>query len=333
MVSEALRFYGLRENPFRLDIDLNTFVDYEGERELLLNAVENGEKIILLLGPTGAGKTTLMLWLRQRLKNSTYFPKPPSSFRSFQKCLFNNLSLLERLKLMSRKDIFTLLNLKRQVLLIDEATFISDDLLEWIKVLADQTKASFILAGLFELEERIINKHRTLYERITTKVRLERLCFEAARNLIISRLRKYGGENIFEEEALEYIYRLSGGFPRNILKLAYECLLKGYELKKEKIDSDVVSLAAKPRVETQISIPLTGKQRDIVEFIIRTGAKSSRDIYKYLKEKYPTLSYHAVSVLLKRMVDNGYLVREKNGNSFVYDVSTNIKNLIIRESL
>ena len=216
------------------------------------------------------------------------------------------------------------------VIIIDEATFMSDDMIEWIKILADQTKAIFVLAGLPEFEERLIKKHRTFYERILTKVYLRSLSKDAAIELIKKRLQKAGNSEVFTEDALEEIYKLSGGFPRNILKLAYEAILIGYDLKVKPINKEVVDRLKQPS-QKELELDLTEKQRIIIDYLAKNGAKSSKEIYNYLKEIYSDITIHSVSVLLKRMVNNGYLIRSKRGNNYIYDISPSIKNLFIKE--
>ncbi|HIP66825.1 MAG TPA: hypothetical protein EYH09_01735 [Candidatus Nanopusillus sp.] len=332
MVSDILKFYGLRENPFSLGVDLSSFVNYQTERAKIINAIENKEKIILILGPTGSGKTTLLLWLYSQIKykNSVYIARPPKSISKLYSIIHNSLPIVDRIKFLFGYDIFKLLNRNMYVIIIDEATFMSDDIVEWIKILADQTKAIFILAGLPEFEEKLIKRHRTLYERVLTKVYLRSLNKDAAIELIKKRLQKAGNTEVFTEDALEEIYKLSGGFPRNILKISYEAILLGYELKIRPINKEVIDRLKQPS-QKRLGLNLPEKQKIVIEYLTKNGARSSKEIYNYLKEIYNNITIHSVSVLLKRMVNSGYLIRSKKGNIYIYDVSPSVKNLFIKE--
>ncbi|WP_231434332.1 hypothetical protein [Candidatus Nanopusillus massiliensis] len=66
--------------------------------------------------------------------------------------------------------------------------------------MSDQTNCTFILAGLPEFEERIKKEHRTLYERIITKIYLKSLDPKTGKLLIKKRLELAGNANLFTEE-------------------------------------------------------------------------------------------------------------------------------------
>jgi len=334
MSSEILEFYKLKDNPFKLDIILKTFVGYETERYQVLNAINNGEKIILILGPTGAGKTTLLQWLNANLgsKNRKYLHRPPNSINNLAEIVYKEFfSFIEKI-FYFRKDPSKILSKKKVIFLIDEATFLLDDMIEWIKVLADQTKSIFVLAALPEFEERVLRDHRTFYERIITKIYLKSLDPKSGRELIKKRLELAGNPNLFTDGAIDAIYKITGGFPREMLKIAYECLIVGYKERKNIIDEEVVKKVYEYKKPPEITIKLTDKQRVIVEYILKYGPKSANELLELLKDKYKDMTINALSNLLKRMVENGYLVRTKVKNKYVYDITSAIKNIFIRES-
>jgi len=334
MSSEILKFYNLKDNPFKLDVILKTFVGYESERNQVLNAINNNEKIILILGPTGAGKTTLLLWMNNNLdnKNRKYLYRPPNSTKELADIVYKEFfSFIEKI-FYFRKEPMKILNKKKIIFLIDEATFLSDEMIEWIKVLADQTKAIFVLAALPEFEERVLKNHRTFYERIITKVYLKSLDPKSGKELIRKRLELAGNPNLFTDEAIDAIYKLTGGFPREMLKMAYECLIIGYKEGKNIIDEEVVKKVYEYKKPPEITVKLTDKQKIIVEYIVKYGPKSANELLELLKEKYEDMTIHALSNLLKRMVEAGYLIRNKVKNKYIYDVVPAIKNVFIRES-
>jgi general secretion pathway protein A len=331
---EMLNFFKLKDNPFKLEVILETFVGYNLERTKLLNSINNKEKIVLVSGPTGAGKTTLLLWIYNNLKtrNKIYIYRPFKKREEFEKYFIDRLSFFERIIYKFKKfNIIEYLNKKNLIIFLDEATFCDDDILEWIKIISDQTNCTFILAGLPEFEERLLKEHRTLYERIITKIYLKSLDPESGKLLIKKRLELAGNPNLFTEDAIEEIYNLSGGLPREILKYSYEALLIAYRERKNIIDRDIVEKIYEAKKPPTDLLKLTEKQRYIVELITKYGPKTVNELLKLFRERYSDTTIHAISNILKRMTESKILVRTKVKGKFIYDVVPAIKDYFIRE--
>jgi len=334
MNDNMLEFFGLKDNPFKLEVILETFVGYKAERELVLNALKNKEKLILISGPTGAGKTTLLLWTFNNFnyKNKVFFYRPPQNkdelLNEISKKILNPF---EKLLSFLYKDKVKVLNKKEIFIFIDESTFMTDDLIEYIKVLVDHTKAIFVLAGLPEFEEKLLREHRTFYERISTKVYLKSLDPESGKELIKKRLTYAGNPNLFTDRAIEEIYKLAGGFPREILKISYECLLLAYKEGKKIVDVDIVEKVYEERRPPEAVLKLTEKQRYIAEILVKYGPKTANELLKIVRERYKDMSLHALSNILRRMVESKYLVRTKVKGRYVYDIVPSIKNYLIKE--
>jgi len=334
MKDNMLEFFGLRDNPFKLEVILETFVGYKAEREMIINALNNKEKLTLISGPTGAGKTTLLLWVFNNFnyKNKIFFYRPPSTQGELlEKINKNNTNFFEKIQLYFSKDKLKILNKKNIIVFIDEATFMTDDIIEYLKVLVDHTKATFVLAGLPEFEERLLKQHRTFYERISTKIYLKSLDPESGRELIKKRLTYANNPNLFTDNAIDAIYRLAGGFPREILKISYECLLLAYKEGKKVIDVDIVEKIYEDRRPPEAILKLTEKQRYIAETIVKYGPKTANELLKMVRERYKDMSLHALSNILRRMVESKYLIRTKVKGRYIYDIVPSIKNYLIKE--
>ena len=64
---------GWRNNPFVFDINPQLLVGYENQINSILSALEEKQKISLILGPTGSGKTSLLTWVSKNLPENYDF--------------------------------------------------------------------------------------------------------------------------------------------------------------------------------------------------------------------------------------------------------------------
>ncbi|BBL45653.1 thymidine kinase [Nanobdella aerobiophila] len=332
--NEILKYFNLNDNPFRLEIILQTFVGYSLEREKLISSINGKEKIILISGPTGAGKTTLLLWTfnNLKIKNKIYIYRPFKEKSEFEDYIKEKFTIMEKILYKIKKyNLLEYLNKKNLIIFIDEATFFTDDMLEWIKILSDQTSCTFILSGLPELEERLLKEHRTLYERILSKIYLKSLDPESGKLLIKKRLEISGNPGLFTDDAIEEIYNLSGGLPREILKYSYEALLIAYRERKNIVDKSIIDKIYESKRPPTDILKLTEKQKYIIEIISKYGPKTVNELLKLFKERYNDATIHAISNILKRMVEYKYLTRTKLKGKFIYDVVPAIKDYFIHE--
>ena len=342
--------FGWKRNPFTLVVSPNIFIGYKEQREAVIRHVEEGHKICLVSGPTGAGKTTLLLWTKEYFKEkmkACYIPKPPKKPGTFVKLFLNILprSLIEIL-LRKKPNLFNLpeyvnskLKNSNLLLLIDEAHETSKDVLEWLRVLVDQTPIILIIAGLPNLEYKIKEKLETFDQRITTRIYLEHLTEEETKELILARIKWAGGETLepFTEDAVKEIHYKTNGFPREVLKICDMLVHKAAEENAELIDRSFVKahcalektekeeqkVTFEPRPRTEIK-DLPAKQRRILEILSKhTWLTPTQIAEKLGTEKYKS-QHHAirsVNNILKRLLLEGYVQREARGKAFVYSLT------------
>ena len=68
MDNGAFGSFGWKDNPFTFNIMPELFVGYNNEVDNILHSVNMSEKFSLLLGPTGSGKTTMLMMLISKLQ-------------------------------------------------------------------------------------------------------------------------------------------------------------------------------------------------------------------------------------------------------------------------
>ncbi len=352
MAKTFYEYFGWKENPFSLKVDPDTFVGYENQVNELKNFIDEEERVALLLGPTGSGKTTLLQYLLKNYRNENkilmYLVKPPKDKFEFRDIFLEQfpMSLFERI-LKGKPTIYNLhkyVNSKLQgrhlVLLIDEAHETNVDVLEWLRVFSDQIeKVSIIFAALPHFENFVKENLTTLYERVTTKVSLGSLSRTEVYLLIKKRIEKAGGDGIkpFTEEAISKIHEITGGLPREVLKIAAKVCEYAFRNNIKEIDHTVVEEAVFEKFRTKEDIfrildSLTPKQRKILEILATKGPLATSDILKYIdlseyKDRQNAL--RAVNNILKRLMDMGLVKRRREGNKYIYYVIPKIEALFV----
>ena len=340
---------GWKSNPFTLEIHTECFVPQKDEIDKIISGIENRNKHILITGPTGVGKTTLLKWINKRY-NSFYIPKPPledkeiiTVFRTdiLKKGFFK--------KLLNREDDLNLYNLteqyndrykgKQMLLLIDEAHETRLQTLEWIRSLTEQMEGlTLILSGLPRLKNEYLKHLETLMQRISTDIELKSLTREETIELIKKRIDLMRGKGIepFTIDAAIGIYNQTGGFPREILKMCDSLIDKAIGENKKTIDLSVIgkedntipSKGIKEKLEE-----LTGKQKEIINLISENYPMSPTEIIKNISIKDYKTKMHAlraVNNILKRMVDLDILTRKKEGKTFIYNITPKIRSILVK---
>lgn len=327
------------ENPFILNIIPELFVGYQAQSEELLRLVKEKHKVLLVIGPTGSGKTTLLEWLSKNIDarfDFVFVGKPPQSPEEFVD-IFNEKypRFLRKLKNMYQIPNFLnkKLRSKHLVVLYDEAHESKMDTLEWLRVLSDQVdNMSIIIAGLPVFEEHLA-KLETLRKRIMGKIELVSLTKEEAEKLIRKRIQHVGGSGNEFHELLEAIYSMSGGFPREIIKvcndIVNESMRTGKPLTKELVQRKIP--AEELRVSLRFLEELSPMQREIVEMLVNPMTPgqiaNNLDLTKYKSRQHAVRSMNNI---LKRLMDDGLVERMKEDRAYLYQLSPSIRSIVVR---
>lgn len=136
---------------------------------------------------------------------------------------------------------------KKTFVVLDEAQLLEDALLEDVRLLTNYEMDTrdplvLLLIGHPGLRRRLQRPvHQALGDRVTMSYRLEGLSSQETSDYIDCHLRYAGGKPaLFTADAREALFELAQGTPRQINKLALNCLKKSTQRKVSSIDGGFV---------------------------------------------------------------------------------------------
>jgi len=308
--------------------------------EKIHQAIKRPNGMILVTGPTGSGKTTMLKWLTANLKNgyeSLYISKMPQKAENFVD-IFNEKfkkSWILRWFNPHIKNLYQIPNFlnkklgkKHLIVLCDEIHEADQEVLEWLRVLTDQVdNMSLIVSGLPVFEANLKENLETFRKRITTKVELLSLTKEETEELIKKRIESVGGNNStpFTSASLSIIYERTGGFPREVLRMCDDMVNKAVNKRVYSITPDLAETSPDITAITTSSMhfidSMTSLQKNIIE-LLAIKPRSPGEIANLIDlSKYKTRQHAVRSVFIER---------ERTGRAFLYVLSPRIKTLVVK---
>jgi general secretion pathway protein A len=297
------QFYGLKRKPFQLLPDAD-FLFRSKKHDIALTCLEYGiyERVgfIVITGEIGTGKTTLINYLLRQIRKELpicYISQTYLNPDDFLRILCQEFSLpyegktkSELIELLGKFSVEQFQKGKYVILILDEAQNLPFETLEEIRMLSNLDAGSenllqIILVGQPTLREKLGREDmRQLAQRVEVSYHLEALDLEETRSYIRFRLEKAGGKDpdLFEEDAVDEIYKYSRGIPRLINSICHMCLVYGMADEVRKIERTIVMNVLKDRAQWDL-IPLekdekkdltpSGKTLDLyqgnLEYILR----------------------------------------------------------------
>ncbi|HEY3285128.1 MAG TPA: AAA family ATPase [Armatimonadota bacterium] len=253
------QYWGLGEQPFSCTPDprfLYMSRKHQDVLTMLLFSVTRNKGAVMVTGDVGLGKTTLSRKLLQELDENSFrvamIVNPVLTPVQLYREVLEQLGVDDPPK--NRQECVKglnnlLLDLYQQgcraVLIIDEAHLIRDrQTYEELRLLLnfqlnDQFLLSLVLIGQPELHAKIA-RVEALKQRLSVRAHLPALDLAETSEMIKFRLRTawYTESNggIFTPDAIQEIYKYTGGAPRVICQVADNALLAGMAQKAKKID-------------------------------------------------------------------------------------------------
>ena len=240
------KYFGLTENPFNLTPDPKYLYFSEVHKEALSHlkyGIDEKKGFILITGEVGAGKTTLcrvlLTTLPDTIKTALILNPTLSDIELLQTINQEfgiNPSSVSKKALLDELYGFLLdvkANNENAVLIIDECQNLSTDVLEQIRMLSNletekEKLLQIVLIGQPELKSMLSTPSlKQINDRITVRYHMGLLSKSDTRDYIKHRLIISGshGDINFSRQALNRIFKFSGGLPRRINSACERSLL------------------------------------------------------------------------------------------------------------
>jgi general secretion pathway protein A len=250
-------YFGLKERPFSIAPDPRYLYMSRHHQEALahlLYGIQSGG-FVLLTGDVGTGKTTISRCLLEQMPGNTdvaFILNPKMTVHELLATFCDELVINYPEGNTSVKVFVDRINEylldayargRRTVLIIEEAQNLSMDVLEQIRLLTNlethQDKLlQIIMIGQPELREMLSRPEMAqLSQRVTARYHIGPLSAHEVGAYVQHRLAVAGaGRRLFQEEAVDRLYRMSRGIPRLINVICDRALLGAYAQGKEHVD-------------------------------------------------------------------------------------------------
>jgi len=259
-------FYNLTGMPFQLTPDSRFFFGSRGHSKAIAHlnyGLAQGEGFIIITGEVGAGKTTLVEWLRSQMDPTAYTIARVNTTQVSENDLFRlamagfgladeglgKAALLQRFEdvLRAHQDAG-----RRCLLIVDEAQNLSLAALEELRMLSNitvdgRTSLQTILLGQPQFRRMLASPNLDqLRQRVLTSYHLGPLSQEETRAYIEHRLHAVAwvDDPHWDDDAFAAVFAHTDGIPRRINRLCSRVLLYGVLEETHRITGEVVDNTA-----------------------------------------------------------------------------------------
>jgi general secretion pathway protein A len=228
--------------------------------------IDNRQGLTAILGDVGLGKSTVLRYLLGQYVGredvvTALIPSPnfPSDF-AFLKSLCGDFGLRPRRSMVDQEQelrsfVVSLYGEdKTAVVFIDESQRLTGKMLELVRVLlnfeTEDTKLiQIVLAGQLELRSKLMDPtKKAIRSRIFAPSLLAPLSLTETREMVAFRCEQAQVSNPFNEAAIDAVYAITGGIPRDILKVCAIAWDMAQMAEMSKVPPDLIEAAASEAV-------------------------------------------------------------------------------------
>ncbi len=256
-----LSFFNLKEQPFNVTPDpkfLYFGESYQDALAYLIYGIRMRKGFVVLTGEIGIGKTTVINALLERLDDShriAHLVHSNMSLKDMLRFVFRDYGLEAAGKskselLLGLQDFLIRLDQKggNAVMIIDEAQNLRSWQLEEIRLLSNIETAKrkliqIILVGQPELLHLMNSTElRQFKQRVSLHFHLSAMTQDEVENYIEFRLKVagYQGKRLFDDGAMNEIYKFSEGIPRLVNAICDRALIKACVSDQRKLDKKLL---------------------------------------------------------------------------------------------
>jgi general secretion pathway protein A len=267
-------YFGFRQKPFSLLPDPR-FLFASRTHRIAANLLEYGlaeqAGFVVLTGEVGTGKTTLLRYLLQRVREEVVVGLVTNTHHSFGELIkwimlafdldFRHKDQVEQHQIFVDFLIARYAQGKRVVLIVDEAQNLGMEALEQLRMLSNVNSEAdhllqLILVGQPELRSLLQRPEiRQFVQRIAVDYHLEPLSLEETTHYIRHRIHIAEGDpRIFDDAACAAVQFFTQGIPRLLNSLCDYALVFAYADNRRTIDVDTVIDAAAERMQGGLSV-------------------------------------------------------------------------------
>lgn len=231
-----------------------------GSSDRWLFYVAERQLFCVLTGECGTGKTTAVRRFKEELDPSKYtmmyVADSKLTHRNFYKGILDQLGAESKFyrgdaKRQLHKEIELMkgLHKKQPVVVVDEAHLLDREMLEEVRFLLNFkmdaiSPMALILVGQVELWDKLqMRSYTAISQRIDIQCKIQPMDHSQVREYLRCHLNYAGTDrDIFTDEAIEMIYRFSGGSSRLVNKVCTSSLIYGCQNGKRIIDDHMVKI-------------------------------------------------------------------------------------------
>ncbi len=256
-------FFGFKRSPFSLLPEHRSIFLSETHaiaRGVIQYGIENDTSFIVVTGPAGTGKTTLLANTIRDLESRYNVYKLDAVHKNFGSLLDHVIVALaiegatevpeiEKISIIRRHLRKTYSSEKKSILIVDEAHNLTHEMLEQLRLLVnineeEECILTVILVGQGELLNKLNHSDLSqLAQRALVNYSMKHLNEDETRSYIDHKVKTVmlDPKRIFNNQANRMVFLASEGVPRKINKICDSSLVYAFAANQNIVDADIVN--------------------------------------------------------------------------------------------